>query len=212
MIHHLLLADDHALVREGLKQLFVLTSDIRVEAEATNGAQVLEALGQQRFDLLLLDLTMPGISGPDLIARLRAQGHELPILVLSMHNEPQIARRALAAGANGYLTKDSNPDVLLGAVRRVAEGGRFLDPMLAEAMAFEHSMAVRARPLHETLSDREHQVFKLLANGHGVNEIAQQLSISNKAVSTHKARLMEKLGLTSTADIVRYAILHAAAG
>ncbi|WP_460566316.1 response regulator [Hydrogenophaga aquatica] len=208
-MHHLLLADDHGLVREGLKQLFGLTSDIRVEAEATNGAQVLEALRQHDYDLVLLDMTMPGISGPDLIARIRAQESAPPVLVLSMHNEPQIARRALSAGASGYLTKDNNPEVLLSAVRKVAAGGRYLDPALAEAMAFENMQAPKARPPHETLSDRELQVFNLLAKGMGVNEIAQELSISNKTVSTHKARLMEKLGLTSTADIVRYAILHA---
>ena len=123
MIYHLLLADDHALVREGLKQLFALTTDIRVESEATNGAQVLEALRQQKFDLVLLDMTMPGISGPDLIARIRVQEGAPPVLVLSMHNEPQIARRALTAGASGYLTKDNNPEVLLAAVRRVAGAG-----------------------------------------------------------------------------------------
>ena len=203
-----LLADDHALVREGLKQLFALTTDIRVESEATNGAQVLEALRQQKYDLVLLDMTMPGISGPDLIARIRAQEAPPPVLVLSMHNEPQIARRALAAGASGYLTKDNNPEVLLAAVRRVAGGGRYLDAMLAEAMAFENTAAPVSRPPHETLSDRELQVFSLLARGVGVNEIAQELSISNKTVSTHKARLMEKLGLTTTADIVRYAMSY----
>jgi DNA-binding NarL/FixJ family response regulator len=205
---HLLLADDHALVREGLKQLFALTTDIRVAAEATNGAQVIEAIRSQRFDVVLLDLTMPGISGPDLITRLRGQEGAPPILVLSMHNEPQIARRALAAGASGYLTKDSNPEVLLGAVRRVAAGGRFLDPVLAEAMAFEQPLASRDRPPHESLSDRELQVFNLLARGMGVNDIAQQLAISNKTVSTHKARLMEKLNLATTTDIVRYAISY----
>ena len=208
MIYHLLLADDHALVREGLKQLFALTTDIRVESEATNGAQVLEALRQQKFDLVLLDMTMPGISGPDLIARIRVQEGAPPVLVLSMHNEPQIARRALTAGASGYLTKDNNPEVLLAAVRRVAGGGRYLDAALAEAMAFENTAVAVARPPHETLSDRELQVFSLLARGLGVNEIAQELSISNKTVSTHKARLMEKLGLSTTADIVRYAMSY----
>jgi DNA-binding NarL/FixJ family response regulator len=209
MIYHLLLADDHALVREGLKQFFALTTDIRVESEATNGAQVLEVLRQKKFDLVLLDMSMPGISGPDLIARIRAQEAPPPVLVLSMHNESQIARRALAAGATGYLTKDNNPEVLLAAVRRVAAGGRYLDAVLAEVMAFENTAAVKTRPRHETLSDRELQVFNLLARGVGVNQISQELSISNKTVSTHKARLMEKLGLATIADIVRYAVTHA---
>lgn len=135
----LLLADDHALVREGLKQLFAITANIVVAAEATNGTQVLESLRRTRFDIILLDITMPGISGPDLIARIQVFDDPPPILVLSMHNEAQIARRSLAAGAAGYLTKDNDPDVLLAAIAKVAAGGRFLAPDLAEAMAFETS-------------------------------------------------------------------------
>lgn len=204
----LLLADDHALVREGLKQLFSLTPDIVVGGEATNGTQVIEALRRERFGLILLDMTMPGVSGPDLIARIQAHDEPPPILVLSMHNEPQIARRALAAGAAGYLTKDNNPEILLRAIRRVAAGGRYLDPALAEAMAFETSAPTAMRPLHEILSEREQQVFSLLARGIGVNDIAAQLGISNKTVSTHKARLMEKMDFTCNADLVRYAIGH----
>jgi DNA-binding NarL/FixJ family response regulator len=201
----LLLADDHALVREGLKQLFALTTDISVAAEATNGAQVLDALRRQPVDLLLLDMTMPGISGPDLITRVVAQEPHPPILVLTMHNEPQIARRALGAGASGYLTKDSDPALLLSAIRKVASGGRFIDPTLAESMVFNNGGAA-AENSHEHLSDREFQILCLLAKGVGVNDIATQLSISNKTVSTHKARLMEKMRFTSNADLVRYAV------
>lgn len=204
----LLLGEDHALVREGLKQLFTFVPDIEVTAEAANGATVLDALRRDRFDLILLDMTMPGISGPDLISRIRTHESAPPILVLSMHNEPQVARRALMAGAAGYLTKDNNPDVLLAAVRRVASGGRYLDPHLAEAMAFETSTPAHRKSPHEQLSDREFQVFVHLAKGLGVNDIAAELAISNKTVSTHKARLMEKMGLASNADIVRYALSH----
>jgi DNA-binding NarL/FixJ family response regulator len=199
----ILLCDDHALVREGLKQLFSLTSDIVVAAEAANGIQVLDALRRDRFDLVLLDMTMPGVSGPELITRILNLDVHPPILILSMHNEPQIARRALAAGAAGYLTKDNNPDVLLAAVRKVAGGGRYLDPPLAEAMVFESTA-----PSHETLSERELQVFALLARGLSVNDVAARLGISNKTVSTHKARLMEKMGFTCNADLVRYAVSH----
>lgn len=202
----LLLADDHALVREGLKHLFALTPDITVAVEAINGAQVLDALRQGGFDLIVLDMTMPGIAGPDLIARIQAHGGHLPILVLSMHNEPQVARRALAAGAAGYLTKDSDPAILLAAVRRIAAGGRFIDPALAEAMAFEASPSHAEG--HRQLSDREHQILCLLARGKGVNEIAAELSISNKTVSTHKSRMMEKMAFVSNADLIRYAIDH----
>lgn len=204
----LLLAEDHALVREGLKRLFALTPDIIVAAEAINGAQVLEALQRERFDLILLDMTMPGLSGPDLITRIRALLDSPPILVVSMHNEPQIARHAISAGANGYITKDNNPELLLAAVHKVAFGSRFIDPAIAEAIAFESTPVVWERPAHESLSNRELQIFTLLAQGATVNEIADQLSISNKTVSTHKARLMEKMGLTTMADLVRYAMTH----
>lgn len=204
----LLLADDHALVREGLKQLFALTPDIVVADEAINGAQVVEAVERERFDLILLDITMPGVSGSELISRLRASVEPPPVLVLSMHNEPQIVRRSLAAGAAGYLTKDNDPAILLAAIRKVAAGGRFLDPSLAEATAFESAQPDQSRPLHAALSERELQVFSLFAKGHTVNDIAERLAISNKTVSTHKARLMEKMGFASNADLVRYAIIH----
>lgn len=203
----ILLADDHALVREGLKQLFSLTPDFQVAAEASNGMQVLEFLRKERFSIAILDMTMPGISGPDLISRIQSGDHPPPILVLSMHDEAQIARRALAAGAAGYLTKDSAPETLLAAVRKVASGGRFLTPSLAEAVAFD---AINSGPgaSHEQMTEREFQIFSLLARGNGVNEIASRLAISSKTVSTHKARLMEKMGFTCNADIVRHAISH----
>jgi DNA-binding NarL/FixJ family response regulator len=202
----LLLADDHALVREGLKQLFALTTDIQIAAEATNGAQVLDSLSRHPVDLLLLDMTMPGISGTDLILRVMALDSPPPILVLSMHDEPQIARRALAAGALGYITKDNDPELLLAAIRKVAIGGRFIDPALAESMAFETVATVAPTPLYDTLSDREREIFVLLAQGLSVNEIASKLEISNKTVSTHKARLMEKMRFGSNVDIVKFAM------
>jgi DNA-binding NarL/FixJ family response regulator len=203
----LLIADDHTLMREGLKQLFAMLADIELVGEAVNGAQVQEQLRQGGIDLLLLDMSMPGICGDDLIARIRSQYPELPVLVLSMHNEPQIAVRALKAGANGYLTKDGDPDTLLAAVRRVAGGGRFIDPSLAESMAFA-SDGQSDRLRHENLSDRELQVLRQLARGISVNDIADMLAISNKTVSTHKARLMEKMGFHNNADLVRYAVMH----
>ena len=204
----LFLVDDHALVREGFKQLFSRTPDIQVAAEATNGSQLLEMLHDRHFDVILLDMTMPGISGTDLIARVKAGAHAPPVLILSMHNEPQIARRALAAGAAGYITKDNNPEVLLNAVRKVAAGERYIDPTLAQALALELTLPSGPRPPHESLTDRELQIFTLLASGASVNNIADQLAISNKTVSTHKARLMEKMGLASNVDIVRYAMQH----
>lgn len=200
----ILLADDHAIMREGLKQLFALVPDLQVVAEATHGGLVLDALRQGGIDLLLLDMTMPGICGEDLIIRIRSHHPHLSLLVLSMHNEPQIARRALRAGANGYVTKDRDPETLLAAIRKVAAGGRFIDPGLAEQMAFETSSAPPAA--HDRLSDREFQIFRLLARGTSVNDIAAIFAISNKTVSTHKARLMEKMGFSTNAELVRYAV------
>ena len=201
----MLIADDHTIMREGLKQLFMLVADVQVVAEAESGTQVIELLRQVEIDLLLLDMNMPGISGEILIARLHTQYPELPILVLSMHNEIHIAQRALRAGALGYLTKDRDPETLLIAMRRVASGQRYLDPALAEQIALQ-SRGLKQQTYVESLSDREFQILRLLAHGMSVNQIAEQLVISNKTVSTHKTRLMEKMGFGSTADIVRFAM------
>lgn len=202
-----LIADDHGIVREGLKQLFALASDLVVAGEAMSGGEVLDALRPGGIDLILLDMTMPGISGANLITRLHAHEACPPILVLSMHNELQIARRALAAGASGYLTKDSDPRTLIGAIRKVAAGGRFIDPVLAEKMVFESGGASERQP-HEILSEREFDIMRLLVQGKGVNEIADELKISNKTVSTHKARLMQKMDFHNNAELVRYAVAH----
>lgn len=203
----LMIADDHAIVRSGLRQLLSLAPDIVVQAEAMDGAQVLEGLRRELPDLLLLDVNMPGLSGPDLIVRIRSHWPELPVLVLSMHNESQVAARVLKAGASGYVTKDSEMEVLLGAIRKVAAGGKYIVPELAERLVFDVSLSSDRLP-HQTLSEREMEVFRLLVAGQGVNDIAAQLCISNKTVSTHKTRLMEKLNVGSTADLVRYAMQH----
>jgi DNA-binding NarL/FixJ family response regulator len=204
---NILIADDHAIVREGLKKLFAMARDMQVVGETVNGGQLLEALRRDNIDLVLLDMTMPGISGVNLISRIRAQDQKIPILVLSMHNEPQIARRALSAGASGYITKDSEPETLMVAIRKVAAGGRFIDPELAEMMAFETGAASQ-RPPHELLSERELDILRLLVQGLTVNEIAEQLVISNKTVSTHKARLMQKMNFRNNAEMVRYGLDH----
>ncbi|MDH5709776.1 MAG: response regulator transcription factor [Hylemonella sp.] len=203
----LVIADDHAIVRGGLRQIFATVPDFEVVGEAVNGAEVLDWVRQQEADLLLMDLNMPGVSGPDLITRIRAHRPRLPILVLSMHNEAQVAARVLKAGANGYITKDSEPDLLLGAMRKVAAGGKYIVPELAERMVFDVSLPDQQAP-HSQLSDRELEVLRLLIAGLSINSIAEQLFISNKTVSTHKTRLMEKLNLTSMADLMRYAMQH----
>jgi DNA-binding NarL/FixJ family response regulator len=203
----LIIADDHAIVREGLKQLFALHKDIVVAGVAVNGAEVLEALRRNKIDILLLDMTMPGIHGAELIKRIRSEEPILPILILSMHNESQIARSALKAGASGYVTKDCDPDILLEAIRKVAAGGRFIDPALAEAMAFDSSPDSLDGP-QEILSGRELHILRLLLRGMSINEIAEELVISNKTVSTHKARLMQKLNIHNIAELVRYGDEH----
>ena len=199
------MADDHAIMREGLKQLFALENGIIVVAEASNGAEVFQNLRRAPVDLILLDMSMSGISGANLIKRIRAQRGSPYILVLSMHDEPQVARYALSAGASGYLTKDNDPQTLITAVVRVASGGRFIDPRLAEQLLFDGSDPAQRSP-HELLSTREFEIFNKLVLGRSVNEIADELSISNKTVSTHKVRLMQKMGCQSTAQLVRYAI------
>lgn len=204
----ILIADDHAIVRGGLLQLFALAGDVTVVAQATNGGQVIESLRGVACDLVLLDMSMPGISGIELIGRIRAHAPTLPILVLSMHNEALVVRRALKAGANGYMTKDGDPETLLLAVRKVAAGGRYIDPGLAEQMVFEGEAGQTERP-HEQLSNRELSIFRLFVGGKSVNQIAEELAISNKTVSTHKARLMQKMGFQSNADMLRYGIDHA---
>ena len=203
----LLIAEDHAIVRSGLKQIFALMPDLAVAGEAVNGAEVLEQVRQGGMDLLLLDLNMPGISGADLIQRVKAHRPDLPVLVLSMHNEALLAARVLKAGADGYITKDCEPDILLAAIRKVAAHGKYVAPELAERMVFDATTTTQ-QPLHSLLSERELQVFRLLTAGQSVNEIASQLAISNKTVSTHKQRLMEKLNLSNMAELMRYAMQH----
>jgi DNA-binding NarL/FixJ family response regulator len=202
-----LITDDHVVVRSGLKQLFALMGDIVVAGEAANGDEALAALKQGEYDLILLDLTMPGISGVNLIAEIRLLYPKLPILVLSMHNELQIAKRVLQAGAAGFVTKGSMQDILMDAVHKVASGGRYIDPLIAEQMMFEKAPVADLAP-HEQLSERELQILKMFAKGRGINDIAEELYISNKTVSTHKARLMQKMGFASNAELVRYAADH----
>ncbi|TBW55434.1 response regulator transcription factor [Marinobacter halodurans] len=202
-----LIADDHTLMRECLKRLFDGTDDIRVKAEASNGGEVLEALRRVAFDVVMLDVSMPGLSGESLVARIHDRYPELPILILTMFNETQIAKRKLKAGASGYLTKDCEPDMLVGAIRKLAAGGRAIHPELAERIAFDLEVTGN-RTSPGDLTRRERQILHLLAKGLTLNEIADQLAISNKTVSTHKTRLMKKAGINNNAELVTYAMRH----
>jgi DNA-binding NarL/FixJ family response regulator len=204
----ILVADDHAIVRQGLSKVLALAPDMEMAGEAKNGWEVIEQVRNGGYDLLLLDMTLPGPCGIDLIKRLRSEAPHLPILVLSMHNESQIAGRAIKVGAAGYLTKDSEPNVLIAAIRQVAAGGHAIDPSLAARMVFESVGNEADEAPHQLLSNREFQIFLKLAAGHGINDIGAAFNISPKTVSTHKARLMQKLGLESTSELVRYALRH----
>ncbi|WP_438281922.1 response regulator [Pseudomonas alabamensis] len=199
--------EDHAIVREGIKQLIGLAKDLQVVGEASTVEQLLDTLRHTPCDVVLLDISMPGSSGLEAIPRIRALAPAPTILMLSMHDEAQMAARALKAGAAGYATKDSDPALLLTAIRRVAGGGRYIDPALADRMVFEVGLT-DARPLHTLLSEREFSVFERLAQGANVNDIAHQLALSSKTISTHKARLMQKLKVNSLAELVRYAMEH----
>ena len=202
----ILLADDHAIVRGGLRQLFALTSDMVVVGEAASSAEVLDLWRRIPCDLLLLDLAMPGSSGVDLIRRLHLEKPALPILVLSMHNEGQIVARVLKAGAVGYVTKDSEPEILIAALRKVVDGGKYIDPALVESVVF--SLGGSSEMPHDALSERELQVLKMVAAGDPLGEIADYLHLSPKTVSTHKRRLMQKLDIDNNAELVRYAMKH----
>ncbi len=202
-----LVAEDHTIVREGIKQLIGMAKDLQVVGEATNGEQLLENLRQTPCEVVLLDISMPGVNGLEAIPRIRALNNPPAILMLSMHDEVQMVARALKVGAAGYATKDSDPALLLTAIRKVASGGRYIDPDLADRMVFEVGLT-DSRPPHALLSEREFSVFERLVHGEGVNEIAQQLAVSSKTISTHKARLMQKLNANSVADLVRYAMEH----
>ena len=202
-----LLADDHAVVRAGLREILSDTGDIVVAGEAANGQEVLALVRANDYDLAVLDMSMPGRSGIELIKLVKAEKPKLRILVLSMHSEEQYAVRALKAGASGYLGKESAADQLVAAIRRIAAGGAHVSPETAQRLALDAGRGSDAPP-HTLLSDREFQVFQLIAKGAAVGEIAKQLSLSVKTVSTHKTRIMEKMGLANQAELIRYALEH----
>ncbi|NDP41591.1 MAG: response regulator transcription factor [Aromatoleum sp.] len=203
----IVIADDHTIVREGLKQLLSAASDLQVVGEARDGHETLKIVRESDFDVLLLDMSMPGKGGTELIKQVKSEKSKLRILVLSMHAEHQYAVRAIKSGASGYLTKDSASTQLVSAIRKVAGGGAFISAEVAEQLA--HSAMPHAEgPPHASLSDREYQIFQLLVSGKSVSGIAEDLNLSVKTVSTHKARLLEKMGLANQTELVHYAIKH----
>lgn len=203
----IMLADDHAIVRAGLKQVLGEAPDFVVVGEAGNGQEVIDLVREKTPDVLLLDMSMPGKSGIDLIKLLKADHPKLPILVLSMHKEEQYAVRAIKAGAAGYLTKESAAELLVSAIRKVAGGGKYISPTVAERLAMEYGNSREETP-HTSLSDREYQIFQMIVAGTTITAIADQLSLSVKTVSTHKSRILQKMGKSSSAELIHYAIEH----
>ena len=201
----LVIADDHPMFREGLRQLLSRSGEFEVVGEAGSAAETMQCVRTQVFDVLILDLAMPGRSGVDLVRQVKNERPSLPVLVLSMHAEDQYAVRALAAGASAYITKGSRAEVLQQALRRLAAGGRFIGDSVAELLAQE-LQPNPGKPAHRDLSDREFQVMHALVNGESVSTIAHRLHLSVKTVSTHKTHLLGKLGCASLAELVRYAI------
>jgi DNA-binding NarL/FixJ family response regulator len=203
----ILIADDHAIVREGLKQIVADTPDMVVAGEAADGPQVLELVRKDDWDVVVLDIAMPGRGGVDILRQLKNEKPGLPVLILSMYPEEQYAVRCLRAGASGYLTKESAPDELVTAVQKVVSGGKYVSSLLAERLAFELEIDTE-KPLHEALSDREYQVMCMMASGKTVTEIADNLSLSVKTISTYRSRILEKMDMTSSAELMHYAIKH----
>ncbi len=203
----ILLADDHAVVRRGLKQILVDEFKAAAFGEARNAQEALDLAWKQTWDVAVLDITMPGRSGLDVLREIRKSRPKLPVLVLSMHPESQFAVRVLKRGASGYMTKESAPEELVGAVRKLLAGGRYVSPALAEKLATSLS-GDAPKPPQELLSDREFQVLRLIASGKRVSEIAAELSLSVKTISTYRTRVLEKMGLRNNAELMRYAMEH----
>lgn len=200
-----IIADDHPIVRAGLKQIIAEEGDISVAAEAANGNALLTQVRQQDYDVVLLDLTMPGMDGLDVLKQLRIEKPHIPVVILTIHPESQYALRILKAGAAGYLTKASADEELIKAIRKVHGGGKYISPSLAEKIAFALDEDASGPP-HESLSDREYQVLCLIGSGKTVSQIADDLALSVKTVSTYRARILEKMHMANNAELIHYAV------
>ncbi|MGA2296051.1 MAG: response regulator transcription factor [FCB group bacterium] len=201
----IVIADDHAVVRKGLKQIFEETQDITVVDEASSGNELLEKVRSKKYDVVILDISMPGKDGLDTLKELRIIQPELPVLVFTVFPEEQYAVRVLKAGASGYMNKESEPEEMIDAIRKVARGRKYISPYLAELLASNLDIAGET-PLHETLSDREFQVMCMIASGKTVSDIAKELSLSANTISTYRIRILEKMNLKNNSEITHYAL------
>jgi two-component system, NarL family, invasion response regulator UvrY len=205
MMTRILIADDHALLRRGLKEILMRELEDATCGEAENAQQVLNQIQNQEWDVLILDVTMPGRSGLDVLRDLKTVRPKLPVLVLSMHPEDQYGRRVLKAGAAGFMNKDTAPEELIKAIRKVQTGGRYVSSALAERLALDLS-ADTERPTHEMLSEREFEVLRMIASGKTVGQIADELHLSITTISTYRARVLEKMNMATSAELVHYAL------
>ena len=203
----ILIADDHTILRDGLKQILAESSDLQVAGEADNGSDALKKIREEDWDVVVLDMSMPGKSGIELIKQIKLEKPKLPLLILSMHKEDVYAMRTLKAGASGYLCKDSASSQLVSAIRKVAGGGMYLNHEVAEKFAFG-LRPVSDAPPHTLLSDREYQVFLLLVQGLPLTQIADDLNLSVKTISTHKTRIMEKMRVDNLSGLIKYALAN----
>jgi len=202
-----LVADDHAVVREGIKQIIAETADMVVAGEAADGWEVLEKARGGDYDVVVLDISMPGKDGIEILKELKRERPGVPVLILSMHPEEQYALRAIRAGASGYVTKESAPDELVAAIRKVLRGSKYITSALAERLVLDIEVGSE-ESLHQKLSDRELQVLCLLAEGKTVNKIGRELYLSAKTISTYRSRILQKMGMKRNAELIRYAIKH----
>jgi DNA-binding NarL/FixJ family response regulator len=200
-----LIADDHAIVRRGLRQILAETADIVVAGEAATAPEVLQAVRAERWDAVILDVSLPGGSGMDLLGDIRRDRPSLPVLILTVYSEDQYAVRAIRAGAAGFLTKEAAPERLVEAVRKIASGGRYVSPEVAEKLASFVSANDHSPP-HERLSNREFEILKMIASGKTVSQIADTLVLSVKTVSTHRTRMLKKMGMKTNAELTHYAV------
>jgi DNA-binding NarL/FixJ family response regulator len=200
-----LIADDHAIVRSGLRRILDQTSDIALTGEAASAAELWPMICEGRWDVVILDVNLPGRSGLELLADIKRERPELPVVILTIYSEEQYAVRALKAGASGFLTKESAPEKLIEAVRKAAQGGRFITPEVAERLAMSVARGKEGPP-HDSLSDREFQILKMIASGKTVSEIGRQLALSVKTISTHRTRILKKMNLKTNAELTHYAI------
>ncbi|MGA2625319.1 MAG: response regulator transcription factor [Bacteroidota bacterium] len=201
----ILIVDDHVMFREGLKQILAKHRDMNIVGEVGNGTDALQSLRSDEYDVVVLDISMPGQSGWDILNEIKLEKPGLPVLILSMHPEDQYAIRMLKAGASGYISKESVPEELILAIRKVASGGKYVSPALAEKIAYALDSHADKLP-HQLLSNREFQVMSMLASGKSLKEIAEELSLSEKTITTYRARILEKLNLRNNVELTHYVI------